>query len=90
MYGYEPPQRAQPGGCRDTLTLVRVAFEVLTPIVGAGLGALAYIALTFWLFTVHVALGVVPIALAGVAIALVARRDRRLQQERERESRWDD
>ena len=85
MYGYEPPNPMRAGGCRDTLTLIRVAFEVLTPILGAGLGALAYVALTFWLLTVNVLLGLVPIALAGLAVALLVRRDRRVQRERERE-----
>jgi hypothetical protein len=88
MYGYEPPSPTKAGGCRDTLILIRVAFEVLTPIAAAGLGALAYVALTFWLFSAVGALaGAVPIALAGAGIAWVARRDRRIQREREREAR---
>ncbi len=85
MYGYEPPNPARAGGCRDTLTIIRVAFEVLAPIVGAGIGALAYIALTFWLFTVSVPLGLVPIVAAGAAVAWVARRDRRAREARERQ-----
>lgn len=85
MYGYEPPNPARAGGCRDTLTIIRVAFEVLTPIVAAGIGALAYVALTFWLFSVNVPLGLVPIVIVGAAIAWVARRDRRARAARERE-----
>ena len=77
MYGYEPPNPAKVGGCRDTLTIVRVAFEVLTPIFAAGIGALAYVALTFWLFTISVALGLVPVAVAVLALVWLALRDRR-------------
>ncbi len=91
MYGYEPPERVRPGGCRETLLLIRVAFEVLLPIVGAGLAALGYVALTFWLFTVHVLYGLIPIALVGVGVWLLSRRDRRLHREQEEEAaRWGD
>ncbi len=89
MYGYEPPRPTRPG-CRDTLTLIRVAFEVLGPIVGVGIGALGYVALTFYLFTVHVALGLIPIAGIVVGLVLLARRDKRLQDEQERRARWGD
>lgn len=89
MYGYEPPRQTTPG-CRDTLTLIRVAFEVLAPIVGIGIGALGYVALTFYLFSLHVALGLIPIAGIAGGLVFLARRDRRLQAEREREARWGD
>jgi membrane protein implicated in regulation of membrane protease activity len=85
MYGYEPPNPARVGGCRDTATIIRVAFEVITPIVAAGLGALAYIALTFWLFTVSVWLGLLPIAAAALALFWLAHRDRRTRDDRSRE-----
>ena len=85
MYGYEPPNPARAGGCRDTLTIVRVAFEVLLPIAGAGIGALAYVALTFWLFTINVVLGLVPVAVAVLALVWLARRDRRTRADRQRE-----
>lgn len=90
MYGYEPPNPMRPGGCRETLVLIRVAFEVLTPILGAGVGALGLLALTFWLFTQHVALGLIPVALVVVGLVLLARRDKRVQEQRERETRWPD
>lgn len=90
MYGYEPSEPVRPGGCRETLLLIRVAFEVMIPIVGAGLAALGYVALTFWLFTVHTLAGLAPIVLAGVGVWLIARRDQRLHQEQEEEARWGD
>ncbi len=90
MYGYEPPNPMRAGGCRDTLVIIRVAFQVLTPIVGAGIGALGFVALTFWLFAEHGLWGWVPIGLVVVAFLLIARRDRRLQAEKERETRWGD
>ncbi|MFN8638206.1 MAG: hypothetical protein U0360_01835 [Dehalococcoidia bacterium] len=70
--------------------MIRVAFEVLTPIIGIGVGALGYVALTFYLFTLHVALGLIPIAGIVLGVVLLARRDRRLQADRERRARWGD
>ena len=90
MYGYEPPNPARVGGCRDTATIVRVAFEVLTPIVAAGIGALAYVALTFWLFTISVALGLVPVAIVVLALVWLALRDRRSRSDRQREIERED
>src|SRR5215213_9819856 len=49
-------------------------------------GALAYVALTFWLFTISVALGIVPVALAALALAWLARRDQRARGDRQRET----
>lgn len=82
MYGYQPSEPTRPGGCRETALLIRVAFEVLVPIVGAGLAALGYVALTFWLFTYGALYGLAPIVLAGFGIWLVARRDQRMHRER--------
>ncbi len=90
MCGYEPPEGTRPGGCREALVLIRVAFEVLIPIVGAGLAALGYVALTFWLFTVNALLGLIPIALAGVGVWLISRRDQRLHREKADEAKWGD
>lgn len=90
MYGYETPEPTRPGGCRETLLIIRVAFEVLVPIVGAGLAALGYVALTFWLFTVNALYGLVPIVVAAFGVWLIARRDQRMHREREEEARWGD
>ena len=90
MYGYETPEPVRPGGCRETLLIIRVAFEVLVPIVGAGLAALGFVALTFWLFTVNALFGLVPLVLAGVGVWLIARRDRQLHHDQEEEARWGD
>ena len=76
VYGYEPPKTVQPGGCRDGLVLMRVAFEVLTPIVGAGVAAMGIIALVFWLFSVHYMLGFIPVATCLGALIWLAIRDR--------------
>ncbi|MSP21611.1 MAG: hypothetical protein EXR66_01065 [Dehalococcoidia bacterium] len=90
MYGYEPPEPTKVGGCRDTLIIIRVAFEVILPVAGAGLGALAYIALTFWLFAaVSVWAGLVPIALVALAFVWLAARDRRSLRDQQREANRD-
>lgn len=90
MYGYEPPEPTKVGGCRDTLVIIRVAFEVITPIALAGLAALGYIALTFWLFVaVSKLAGAVPIVLVILAIVWLARRDRRSLRDQQREANRD-
>jgi hypothetical protein len=83
MYGYEPPKEMRPGGCREGLVMVRVAFEVLLPIVLAGIGAMALIALAVVLFGVHPLLGFAPIIPVIAGFWLLARRDRRLAAEQE-------
>ncbi len=86
MYGYEPPRESErPGGCRDSLAILRVAFEVLLPIAVAGIGAMGFIALTVVLFTNHVLLGLIPVGLAVLAVVWLIQRDKRLQRERERD-----
>jgi uncharacterized membrane protein YqjE len=90
MYGYEPPEPAKVGGCRDTLVIIRVAFEVIVPVALAGLGALAYIALTFWLFVaVGTLAGAVPIALVILAVVGLVLRDRRSLRDQQREANRD-
>ncbi|MEZ4503243.1 MAG: hypothetical protein R3C39_11510 [Dehalococcoidia bacterium] len=81
MYGYEPPKPVRPGGCRDSLIIMRVAFEVLLPIVGVGIAALAVVAVAVVLFSYHPLLIFLPVAVVIGALMLVARRDRRLQAE---------
>ena len=81
MYGYEPPKTTKAGGCRDGLVLMRVAFEVLTPIVGAGIAAMGVLALIFWLFSVHYLLGFIPIATCIGVLTWLALRDRHNHQE---------
>lgn len=85
MYGYEPPKPLEPGGCRDALVITRVAFEVLVPIMLAGIAALALVALTVVLFARHPALALLPLSAVVVALYLLARRDRRLQEEQQRQ-----
>ena len=80
MYGYEAPKPDRPGGCREGLVLMRVAFEVMLPIVGAGVAAMSIMALIFWLFSVHYLLGFIPIATCIGALAWVAMRDRHNNQ----------
>ncbi len=84
MYGYQPPKQQQPG-CRDGLILTRVAFGLLLPLLLFGVGAMALVALTVVLFTVHWSLALMPLGVVVAGLVALARRDRRLQREREQE-----
>ena len=84
MYGYEPPKQQQ-AGCRDALVITRVAFGVLMPILLFGLGGIALVAVTIALFAVHWSLTLLPLGAVVVGLFALARRDRRVQREREQE-----
>lgn len=84
MYGYEPPKQQQPG-CRDGLILTRVAFGLLLPLLLFGVGAMALVALSLVLFATHWSLALLPLGAVAAGLFALARRDRRLQREREQE-----
>lgn len=85
MYGYEPPKQEQKPGCRDGIVLTRVAFGLLLPLLAFGVGAMALVALAVVLFATHWALGLLPLGAVVAGLLLLARRDRRVQREREQE-----
>lgn len=85
MYGYEPPQQQQAGGCRDVLVLTRVAFGLLLPLLLFGVGAVALIGLTVALFAAHWSLALLPPGAVAAGLFALARRDRHLQREQEQE-----
>jgi len=60
---------------------MRVAFEVMLPIVGAGIAAMGILALIFWLFSVHYMLGFIPIATCIGVLTWLGLRDRHNHQE---------
>ncbi len=70
----------QPGGCRETLLLIRIAFAVLLPALGAILGAIMLVFLVFMLFSRHPALGLIPVGIVAALLAWLAIRDRRQRQ----------
>lgn len=85
MYGYEPPKQQEPGGCRDALVLTRVAFGVLMPILLFGLGAILFVGVSIALFATHWSLALLPLGAVAAGLLWLARRDRRVQREREEE-----
>ena len=73
---YEQQSGPEPGGCRETLLLTRIAFEVLIPPLLAVGAVLVLLIAGFVLFTTHPLLGLLPlIPIAGGFVWLV-RRDR--------------
>lgn len=84
MYGYEAPKPVRPGGCRDALIILRAVFEVMLPIVATGLAAVAVVAATVILFTIHALLTLIPVGIGTLALVWLARRDRAEQDAQRR------
>lgn len=78
---YEQQSGPEPGGCRETLLLVRVAFSVLIPPLAAVAGVLVLLLLCFVLFTTHPLLGLLPLIPVAGALVWIARRDRANQRD---------
>ena len=72
---YEHQSGSEPGGCRETLLLTRVAFSVLIPPLLAVAAVLLLLLVAFILFTTHPLLGLLPLIPIAGALVWVARRD---------------
>ena len=66
-----PPPEDKPGGFRETILIIWVAFRVLAVPLGIMLGVLFALILLFWLFTLHYLAGLA--AIAAIIAAVVAR-----------------
>ena len=73
---YEQQSGPEPGGCRDTLLLTRIAFTVLIPPLAAVAAVLGLLILCFLLFTTHPLLGLLPLIPLAAGLVWIARRDR--------------
>ena len=73
---YESPPGPEPGGCRETLLLTRIAFSVVVPVLLAVVGAMLLVILAFALFARHPLLVLLPLAILAAALWLLARRER--------------
>lgn len=76
MAMYEPQSGAEPGGCRETLLLIRIAFSVLLPPLAAIAGVVVLVIVFFMLFSVHPLFGLLPFVLIGAGLYWLARRER--------------
>ena len=73
MYESQGPE---PGGCRETLLLTRVAFSVIIPPLLAVVGVVVLVFVFFLLFSWHPLLGLLPIVLVAGGLYLLARYER--------------
>ncbi len=71
-----PPEK-EPGGCMEVLIISRAVFGILALPLGIILGAILGLVLLFWLFSVHVLLGLLGIAFLAAGVAWYARWERR-------------
>ncbi len=70
---YEVPQQEQRPGCRDVWVISLAVFAIILPVVGAMIALLGGITLAFVLFTMHPALGLIPLAVMAGGIYVFAR-----------------
>ena len=76
---YEPQEQA-PGGCRETLLLIRIAFQVLAPALFGLMAVIALIVLMFALLAQHPALALIPIGIVAAGLYALSRWDRRRER----------
>ena len=79
---YEPQKQAR-GGCRETLLLIRIAFEVLTPVLFGLIAVIALVVLMFALLAQHPALALIPIGIIAAGLYALSRWDRRRDHTRD-------
>ena len=89
MYGYEPDQRRQQGGCREALLLTGITFTVMLPAMAVIMGGMGMIVAAFYLVAVHPALALLPFTPLVAGVVWVVRRDRRIRREMEEQLRDD-
>lgn len=73
---YQLPADNDRPGCLDTLVLTRAALAMLLPLMLAIGGLLGLVVLAFYLFAVHPALALLPVAALAVGVAAYARWER--------------
>ena len=73
----EPEPRQEPGGCLEVWVLTRAMFGILFWPMLALIGVILAVVFIFFLFTVHPALALIPVAAIGVALYLFARWEQR-------------
>jgi hypothetical protein len=76
MYQQRAPQK-EPGGCLEVWVLTRAMFGVLLWPLVALVGLVIAVVLVFFLFTVHPALALIPVAGIAAAVYLFARWEQR-------------
>lgn len=85
MHGYEPRRGNDISTWREALLMMRIAFGVLLPIVGAMIGVVALIVASLLLMDVNRLLALAPLLPIGGGVWWLIRRDRRVQAEMERD-----
>ncbi|MDP6607001.1 MAG: hypothetical protein QF664_12200 [Dehalococcoidia bacterium] len=90
MQGYDPNRHraSDVGGCRESLLVIRIAFEILLPPIGAIIAVLALMVGTVLLLTSdYPALAILTVLPIIGGFVWLARRDKRIQAEMEEEAR---
>ena len=85
MHGYDPNahRRQEAGGCREALTLTRIAYAILLPPIAAILGVILLLLTAFYLLSVNPLLSPLPLLPIVLGVVWLVRRSRRAQRELE-------
>ena len=86
---YEPQEQA-PGGCRETLLLTRIAFQILLPGVLALAAVLLLVLFFFYALATYPPLALIPVVIVAGGLYGIYRFDKRRQRERGDEIDADD
>jgi hypothetical protein len=89
MHGYDPNRRraSDEGGCRESLLVTRIAFEILLPPIGAIIAVLVLLVGSVLLLTSdYPALAILTVLPIVAGFVWIVRRDKRIQAEMEEEA----
>ena len=82
-YGYEPQDESEAGSWREVWAILQAVFAVLGPPLAIFLGAIGLLMFTFYLLLANPPLALIPVAVIVLGAYLIARRDKRIEAERE-------
>ena len=85
MYGYDPDQQREAGGCREIFAVTGVVFGMLIPVFIALAGCLGLIISVFYLVEFHPLLALLPFAPLVGGVVWMVNHDRRVRREMEEE-----
>jgi positive regulator of sigma E activity len=84
-YGYRPPEQGPgEGSWGEAWEIMKVVFGLLLPLLGVLIGTLGLIMAALILFFREPVLALIPIAILGLGVWWLIRRDRRTHEEEER------
>lgn len=85
MYGYQPPEQEPGGSWGEIFSIIWVVFGILLPPLLALFGVIALLGSAVWLLSIHPLLALGPVAILGLGVWWLVRRDKQEHQTLEEE-----